>query len=76
MSFSLKWAFKQRTMYNNASLRTNQYCTVSHLVLYNMAQRHVVFCERYVALNEHHVALLECHVALHVRHVVLLISRQ
>ena len=42
---------------------------VFHLAIYNMAQRHVAFCERHAALQVRHVAL-------QVRHVALLIFRQ
>ena len=31
--------------------------SVFHLVISNMAQRHVAFCERHVALHERHDAL-------------------
>ena len=50
--------------------------SVFHLVISNMAQRHVSFCERHVVLHERHVALHVRHVALHVGHVALLIFRQ
>ena len=41
--------------------------TVFHLAIYNMAQRHVAFCERHVALHVRHVAL-------HVRHVATIVT--
>ena len=45
------------------------YFAVFYLVISNMTQRHVAFCERHVAFCKRHVVFCERHVAFCERHV-------